>query len=97
MVTAVHRVLTRDNSLHAKEHARDTDSLPSIGVPVTSVAVPAITVEWGLGPPKAWLDAPMMSRPKVGHSLLSQATASILAGQELHFTGPLIIIRGLAH
>ena len=88
LVTAVNRVLTSDNSLYAKEHARDTDSLPSVGALVTSVAVPVVPVEWGLGPPKAWLDAPMMSRPKVGHSLLSQAAASILGGAGTALQGP---------
>ena len=87
---AVQNILTRDNLSYAKEHALSTDDSAPVLSSVPAAATPAAALVWGIGPSRAWIDAPIVSesRPAVGHSLLRQAAVSIHAGSATTLNAP---------
>ena len=88
LVSAVQNILTRDNLSYAKEHALSTDDSAPVLSSVPAAATPAAALVWGIGPSRAWIDAPIVSRPAVGHSLLCQAAVSIHAGSATALNAP---------
>ena len=87
----------RDNLSYAKEHTLSTDDSAPVLSSVPAAATPAATLVWDIAPPRAWTDAPIVSRPTVGHSLLRQAAVSFMLDQQLPSTLHMIKTRGLAH
>ena len=91
LVSAVQNILVLDNLSYAKEHALSTDDSAESAPVLSSVpaaVTPAATLVWGIGPPRSWIDAPIVSRPTVGHSLLRRAAASIHAGSASTLNAP---------
>ena len=62
LVLAVQNVLMRDNLSYAKEHALTTDDSAPVLSSVPAAATPADALVWGIGPSRAWIDAPIVSQ-----------------------------------
>ena len=89
LMSAVQDILLCDNAQHATEHIlHHSDSAFAQSLPKSTVGIHSIPTtlesdkasEWSIGPPAEWLTAPLVSRPKLGQTLLSHAMSSIREG-----------------
>ncbi len=89
LMSAVQDILLCENAQHATEHIlHHSDSAFVQSLPKSTVGIHSIPTtleldkasEWSIGPPAEWLTAPLVSRPKLGQTLLSHAMSSIREG-----------------